>query len=133
MSQAWYYELNGEQRGPCSSSEIRKLAESQQITPNTQVRLDGTSDWVDADRIKGLFKIPPKKHPIPSKHHLFVRRDNVIHGPFLVADIKASYEVAKIDAEDLVSAGENGPWRKVQDWYGEYCSPEPPPFAGTDP
>lgn len=61
-SDAWYYGRLGAQQGPISGDELRRLAGSGQITPNTLVWRDGWADWRPASTVEGLFPKPP---PLP--------------------------------------------------------------------
>jgi hypothetical protein len=65
MPQQWYYQQMGEVVGPVSGAQLRRLAKSGEIQPDTRVRLGGTDGWYSADRVKGLFPPPPKAPPPP--------------------------------------------------------------------
>lgn len=55
MSQEWYYTANGEQHGPISAVEMKKLAQAGTITVEDLVWKEGMPNWVPAKNIKGLF------------------------------------------------------------------------------
>jgi len=51
----WYYSKEGEQAGPISSVELKKLALSGKLQPTDLVRKDGMAQWSVATKVKGLF------------------------------------------------------------------------------
>ncbi|MFQ3650070.1 MAG: GYF domain-containing protein [Gemmataceae bacterium] len=53
----WYYAKNGQQHGPISPTELKKLAAKGELTPNDLVFQEGGTKWVEASTVKGLF--PP--------------------------------------------------------------------------
>jgi hypothetical protein len=60
----FYYQIMGEEFGPVSSSELKRLASEGQIWPDTFVRKDG-GNWHVAESVKGLFR-----EPTPARHEL---------------------------------------------------------------
>lgn len=64
-SDAWYYGRLGARQGPISGDELRRLAGTGQITPDTLVWRDGWTDWRHASTVEGLFPKPP---PMPGSH-----------------------------------------------------------------
>lgn len=55
----WFYSHDRQKVvGPCSSSELRKLAASGQLKPGDMVRGGRIVDLVKASRVKGLFNKP---------------------------------------------------------------------------
>ena len=55
MAVEWFYELDGFRRGPVASGELKKLAESGAITPDTLIWRDGLEEQVKAGAVRGLF------------------------------------------------------------------------------
>ncbi|MGL4555547.1 MAG: GYF domain-containing protein [Gemmataceae bacterium] len=53
----WYYAKNGQQQGPVSSGELKRLASSGEIGPADLVFQEGGTAWVEANTVKGL--VPP--------------------------------------------------------------------------
>ena len=51
----WYYKLMGEEHGPVSPHQLKQLARTGTITPDSLVRKGAHGDWVLADRVRGLF------------------------------------------------------------------------------
>ena len=59
MSDTWYYEDNGQQRGPIAFEQLRELVTSNQLRPGQRVWREGLADWVEAGTIEGLFPVAP--------------------------------------------------------------------------
>ena len=55
MGLEWLYEKNNLRRGPVPSGELKKLAESGEITPETPIWREGLAEWVKAGAVRGLF------------------------------------------------------------------------------
>ena len=53
----WYYAKNGQQFGPISPTELKKLAKEGVLSPDDLVFQIGGTKWVEASSVKGLF--PP--------------------------------------------------------------------------
>jgi len=51
----WYYSRGDERVGPIRSRELKSLAESGDILPETLVWKQGLKDWVPARKVNGLF------------------------------------------------------------------------------
>jgi hypothetical protein len=59
MPAKWYYSRKGEKvAGPCSSSELKKLAAAGQLTPDDLVGKNRMVRLVKASCVKGLFAAP---------------------------------------------------------------------------
>lgn len=55
MSREWYIEHNGKIVGPVTSAQLKHLAASLKINPDTKVRLGEDGEWVRAGKVQGLF------------------------------------------------------------------------------
>jgi hypothetical protein len=55
MATGWYYRKHGEAHGPVRPNELKRLAESGQISPDDLVWKEGLTKWIRAVRVKGLF------------------------------------------------------------------------------
>jgi len=55
MPSAWHVSRDGKQYGPYSDEQLRARAGSGRLAPNDLVWKDGLPEWIQADRIKGLF------------------------------------------------------------------------------
>ena len=69
----WYYAKGKDYFGPMGARELKSFVESGRILPTDLVWKEGTSDWVEACRVRGLCPpgpMPAKKlipPPIPSQ------------------------------------------------------------------
>ena len=54
----WFYAKGNRQLGPVSSTELKQLAESGQLTADDLVWSEGMVEWIPADKVKGLFEAP---------------------------------------------------------------------------
>jgi Zn-dependent protease with chaperone function len=51
----WYCQVDGRERGPYSSDQMREMAAAGRLAPGSLVRKLPQADWVPASRVKGLF------------------------------------------------------------------------------
>jgi hypothetical protein len=51
----WYYAKNGQQQGPVSSADLKRLVAAGELGPTDLVFQEGGTQWVEANTIKGLF------------------------------------------------------------------------------
>ncbi len=58
MASQWYLNDSGQEVGPLSSSELRRLARDGRIRPDSWVRRVGEGGWIAASRVKNLFEAP---------------------------------------------------------------------------
>jgi cell division protein FtsB len=71
MANQWYYNREGQQQGPISDSELRKLANDGTLKTEDLIWKDGMAEWRKAGSVKGLFQkstpsTPPPLPPNPS-------------------------------------------------------------------
>lgn len=64
MPSEWFYDVNGQRKGPISTQEFKTLARGGRIDRETLVWKEGLTDWVRAKQVKGIFKDPP---PLPQQ------------------------------------------------------------------
>jgi hypothetical protein len=57
MASGWFYQAMGKQIGPISGAQLRDLAQRGAISPDTLVRKAPGSNWVLAERVRGLFSV----------------------------------------------------------------------------
>ncbi|MCA9092576.1 MAG: RDD family protein [Planctomycetaceae bacterium] len=62
----WYVAIDGKQRGPISSLDLRKLVKLKRLKPSDLIWKEGLHDWVEAGSIQGLFS-PVSSSKRPSK------------------------------------------------------------------
>jgi len=62
----WYYAQNKIKNGPVSSVQLQQLAKSGRLSPADMVLQQGTSRWLPAQEVPGLFpSVPAAKAPAP--------------------------------------------------------------------
>ena len=52
---AWFYQQDGVESGPIDDAELKRLAASGIVRPDTRVRKEANGKWVTADHVRGLF------------------------------------------------------------------------------
>lgn len=68
MSQHWYYSKGDQRHGPITGEQLKKLAMAGELQDSDLVWREGMAQWVEAQKIKGLFPIPeiaPPQAPPP--------------------------------------------------------------------
>ena len=68
MASEWFYREGSQVVGPISGTDLRQLARSCQITPETLVRKGADGPWIGASKVVGLIDRPaeaPVRHPRP--------------------------------------------------------------------
>jgi uncharacterized protein DUF4339 len=55
MPTEWFYKVMGQECGPVSSAELKRLAQQGDISRDTFVRKGAEGEWVDTGRVKGLW------------------------------------------------------------------------------
>jgi hypothetical protein len=69
----WYYERDGEKRGPFLGREIRRMVRTGEILPADLIWKEGMQEWVTAGSVPKLFKrIGNQRRSAPSLMHLSV-------------------------------------------------------------
>jgi hypothetical protein len=63
MASECFYQVMGEQVGPVSSAELRRLAQYGTVEHDTPVRVAPNGDWVLAESLRGLFAVPNATPP----------------------------------------------------------------------
>jgi TM2 domain-containing membrane protein YozV len=56
MASAWFVQVMGEQIGPLSDDQLRKMVAQRQLVPDTLVRKGASAKWVLASKVRGLFE-----------------------------------------------------------------------------
>lgn len=59
----WYYAVEGERKGPVTSAELKRLADSGKLKASDLVWKEGMSEWAPAKKLKGLFPDTPNAPP----------------------------------------------------------------------
>ena len=64
MADEWHVSVDGAQRGPLTSEQVRSLVSSGRLKPTDHIWRDGMPDWVAASTVRGLF---PQQQSLPQK------------------------------------------------------------------
>ncbi|MBB75565.1 MAG: hypothetical protein CMJ75_13745 [Planctomycetaceae bacterium] len=64
MSEQWYLRHQGNEIGPLAEEQLLQMAADDQVAPSAEIRKDGTTRWVAAIRVKGLFPDSTDAPPI---------------------------------------------------------------------
>ena len=96
----FWYESNGEQKGPVPASELKQMAASGQLRPTDMIWREGQPDWVAAGSVKGLFPTAaPGSPPPPSSDRPFTQG---MYGP--APDLRQATAAAKEASQQAVGA-----------------------------
>lgn len=120
----WYIQYNDSVLGPFTSSQLRKMAERSQITPDVKVRVGENGAWRLASSVKGLvINSAPTSDSISSE-----LSSEDIPSPDSSHDSSFSSELSSESFEDVASSSS----------FGEMPSEAPPipgevPVRGTVP
>jgi hypothetical protein len=63
MADEWHYSIQGKRVGPVGATELKRLADSGQLSPTDLVWKEGLQNWVAASNVKGLFANKPAVPP----------------------------------------------------------------------
>jgi hypothetical protein len=64
-TQEWHYSRNGNQVGPVTAADLKRLASTGQLSPTDLIWKEGWEDWKPAAGIKGLFNDALPSTPVP--------------------------------------------------------------------
>lgn len=64
-TQEWFYSHDGNQVGPVSAGNLKRLASTGQLSPSDLIWKEGWEDWKPAGAIKGLFADASPSKPVP--------------------------------------------------------------------
>ena len=66
----WYVTRNGKRmHGPFSDAKLKRLASSGKLLPSDMLWLEGTTEWVPANSIEGLFEHESVPEELPEFHY----------------------------------------------------------------
>lgn len=63
MATQWFYQVMGDELGPCSAAELKERAVTGKLREDSLVRKGTHGQWISAWRVKGLFDKAPE-HPV---------------------------------------------------------------------
>jgi competence protein ComGC len=63
----WFYEVDGEERGPVDFDELRRLCRADKVHPDDLVWSDGLDDWTPARKVEGLLTRRERAHAAPRR------------------------------------------------------------------
>lgn len=90
MPDNWYWSRNGQQFGPVSFAELKKLAASRQLQPSDMVWTEGMVGWTPATQMQDLWptvdpRFPPPPPPPPSPQGIFASLPDLSGAEVIVA------------------------------------------------
>lgn len=95
----WFVTKGDKTYGPFTSAQLKELASTGKIKPDTLIRMGSDGKWTPAERVKGLFDSPSRPVALSPPA---VR-------PTAVATRPANPVVPTVRASDIVQAGQNLP------------------------
>ncbi len=143
MATEWYFGHNGEQRGPVSGAELKRLAVSAGLSPTDLVWKEGMDKWALASRLKGFFPtVKPANHPpnpeAPDEVEAwYYAHDDQCLGPVCESELRQLVASGSIRAADLVWQDGTADWVPAQSVKGLLVNavpvvvPSPPPVSAS--
>ncbi len=64
MSEQWYLRHQGNELGPLAEEQLLQMATDGEVAPSAEIRKEGTTRWVTAIRVKGLFSESTDAPPV---------------------------------------------------------------------
>ena len=102
----FWYESNGEQKGPVTAAQLKGFAVSGELRPTDMIWKEGSPDWVTAGSVKGLFPegtpglAPP---PAPASPPLQAKSSSQgMYGP--APDLRQATAAAKEASQEAIGA-----------------------------
>ncbi len=80
MARLWRYKRDGQEFGPVTPDDLKLLADSKRLQPTDLVSKDGTTKWMPARSVRGLFDAPKSA---ARRHFLAWMRRNGVVTPLL--------------------------------------------------
>lgn len=125
MATLWRYRRDGQEFGPVTSDDLKLLAESQRLVAADLVRKEGSSRWVPARSVRGLFDDGRPRGLLARAAALWGRSGLIASGLGLVVVVVGSAALA-VALHSPASAGAGAPPGPPP------ASPAPPPAAEAD-
>lgn len=102
MAEGWHYSVQGNRHGPVASAELKRLADSGQLSPADLVWKEGLASWVAASSVKGLFAGNATPPPLPPSGPSTTTANDL--KPKAEAAVKATAEAAKAAVQSIRAA-----------------------------
>jgi hypothetical protein len=99
----WFIARNNEKVGPFSSGDLKQMARHQMLQPKELVWMEGTSKWVEAATLPGLF-------PSANGKKYWLAVGDQTHGPFVADQIRAGLSARYFNLETQVFADDTRQW-----------------------
>ncbi len=102
---SFWYESNGEQKGPIPAAQLKQMATAGQLKPTDMIWREGQPDWVAAGTVKGLFPegtpgvVPPPPPPTSQPERSTAQG---MYGP--APDLRQATAAAKEASQQAVGA-----------------------------
>jgi hypothetical protein len=122
MAKSWFYARDGHTAGPFSSTELQRLAASGVLLPTDLVSHDGSSGWVPAKVVKGLFSRsnrgtlqPPTVASTEERTELdwYYSKNGQSCGPFSLEQLKQLIASGVLTRDDWVRQKGEDTWQAV--------------------
>jgi hypothetical protein len=150
MADQWYYRMFGQDFGPVSFDELKKLAELGSISSDDEVRQSSTAAWAAAGSVTALglstssgpkpilatiAEAPIQSAPSGANDWYYMFHGQEM-GPIGFEEVVAFAEQGQLESSDEVRLGTSGKWRRVGSIgrlvavlpYHEPAAPEPMPI-----
>jgi hypothetical protein len=133
----WHYAVGEQQLGPVSTDELRRLAATGQVGPETMVWCNGMADWAEARSVAGLTFGSPTPEPMPAPDPYAAAAPAAPQPQYAPA---AAYQPAQATypqpsyAQPAYAAGPYGQAGPAQPAYGSplsYASPGQGPLSAS--
>src|SRR5947209_1931518 len=95
-AEAWYYQVVGQEVGPVAFPELQQLARDGRINPDTLVRRATGSRWLLAERVAGLWDVPP------DRKEWYFTHDGKRLGPVSYPALRKLILAGQLSAADLL-------------------------------
>ena len=102
MADEWHYSVGGNRHGPVASTELKRLAESGQLSPTDLIWKEGLQNWVAASSVKGLFPKQSGPPPLPVGGQPATAAEDL--APKVVAAARATADAAKAAMKSIAAS-----------------------------
>jgi hypothetical protein len=108
----WFIARNKEKVGPFAPGDLKQLATFGLLQPGEYVWMEGSTRWVEAASLPGLF-------PSPGQKKFWLSLAGQTRGPYIADQIRAALTVRQIDLATLAWT-ENATQRQALAQYAEF-------------